>query len=112
MPHARAADRPLTDAKRRALVRSGIGPMVYRLDAAAVAMIPADCAALDLDARATMSRAAAWASACRRALDAGEPLPESREAPAAAVAAAAARRAAALASPDDGAELDMTAGAA
>ena len=99
MAAASAADRPLTDAKRRALVRSGIGPMVYRLDAAAVAMIAADCAGLDLDARATMSRAAAWASACRRALDAGEPLPDALE-PVTAAAAAAARRAAALASPD------------
>lgn len=95
-----AADRPLTDAKRRALVRSAVGAMVYRLDAAAVAMIAADCAALELDARATMARAALWATACRRALDAGEPLPDSLE-PGALDAVAAAARAAALASPDD-----------
>ena len=97
-----AADRPLTDAKRRALVRSAVGAMVYRLDAAAVAMIAADCAALDLDARATMARAALWATACRQALDAGRPLPDALED----VATAAARAAAVLASPNNGAALE------
>lgn len=73
MTVAARRDRPLTDAARRALVRSAVGPMVYRLDAAAVAMIAADCAGLD--ARAAFARAAAWGRACRVALDAGQPLP-------------------------------------
>lgn len=103
-----AADRPLTDAKRRALARSGVGSMSYRLDAAALAMIADDCAALELDARATIARAALWATACRQALDAGRPLPNALED----VAAAAARAAAVLASPDDGAACDLAAGAA
>jgi len=47
--------------------------MVYRLDAARVAMIAADCDGLD--ARAAFARAAAWGRACRVALDAGAPLP-------------------------------------
>ena len=88
---ASAAARPLTDAKRRALVRSAIGPMVYRLSAATIAAIADDCAGLELDAPATLQRAAAWGRACRQALDAGEPLPVTLEgAELAALAAAAA----------------------
>ena len=75
------ADRPLTDARRRALVRSALGAMVYRLCAARVSLIAADCAALDLDERATFDRAARWAAACRRALDAGRRLPDVLPAP-------------------------------
>lgn len=71
------ADRPLTDSRRRALVRSALGPLVYRVTASTVAMIAADCADRELDARATLDRAARWAAVCRRALDAGEPLPAS-----------------------------------
>ena len=90
---ASAAARPLTDAKRRTLVRSAIGPMVYRLSAATIAAIADDCAGLELDAPATLTRAAAWGRACRQALDAGEPLPvtlEGAELDALAAAAAAA----------------------
>lgn len=90
--------RPLTAAKRCALVRSALGSMVYRLDAAAVALIAADCAALELDGPATFARAMLWRDACRQALDACQPLPLALEggADAADVAAAAA----ALARPD------------
>lgn len=84
------SDRPLTDAKRRALVRSGIGSMAYRLSAERVAAIAADCARLDLDARGTVARAAVWGAACRRALDDGRPLPDALEVDALASAAAAA----------------------
>lgn len=90
---ASAAARPLTDAKRRALVRGALGSMAYRLDAAAVAMIAGDTAALELDAPATIARAMLWRDACRQALDAGEPLPvtlEGAELDAIAAAAAAA----------------------
>lgn len=89
MAAASAADRPLTDAKRRAVVRSAVGPMAYRLNAAVIAMIAADAAALELDARGTFERAALWATACRRALDAGEPLPAALASPTADAAAAA-----------------------
>lgn len=104
------ADRPLTDAKRRALVRSAVGPMVYRLSAATIAAIADDTAAHGLDVRATCERAAAWGAACRRALDAGEPLPASLEVLDDAAARAAA--AAALAEPGEGAEPGAAAGAA
>lgn len=76
------ADRPLTDAKRRALVRSALGAMVYRLSRARVSLIADDCAALELDARETMARAARWAAVCRAALDAGRRLPDALDAPA------------------------------
>lgn len=69
--------RPLTPSARRKIVASALGAMVYRLPSDRVAMIAADCA--DLDARATAARAAAWGSACRRALDAGRPLPAALE---------------------------------
>ena len=107
MAAASAADRALTGAKRRAVVRSAVGPMAYRLNAAVIAMIAADAATLELDARGTFERAALWATACRRALDAGEPLPSSLPAGAAATAAAAA-----LAAPDILEGGDAAAGAA
>lgn len=80
-------DRPLTPGRRRALVRSAIGPMLYRLDAARIAAIAADCDGLD--AAATLARAAAWGRACRVALDAGHPLPVALPCDASAALAAA-----------------------
>lgn len=85
---AARSDRPLTAAKRRALVRSALGPMVYRLSAERVAAIADDCARLDLDARGTVARAALWGAACRRALDACQPMPAALEADALTLAAA------------------------
>ncbi|MBK6768558.1 MAG: hypothetical protein IPG72_05925 [Ardenticatenales bacterium] len=70
----------MTAGKRRALVRSALGAMVYRLSAARVSMIADDCAALELDARATLDRAARWAAVCRAALDAGRRLPDALDA--------------------------------
>ena len=75
------ADRPLTDARRRAVVRSAIGAMIYRLSRARIELIADDCAALDLDARATFERATHWAAVCRAALDAGRQLPDVLPAP-------------------------------
>ena len=75
------ADRPLTDARRRAVVRSAIGAMIYRLSRARIELIAEDCAALDLDARATFERAARWAAVCRASLDAGRQLPDVLPAP-------------------------------
>lgn len=73
-------DRPLTDARRRALVRSALGTLANRLCSARVAMIAADCAALDLDAPGIIDRASRWREACRAALDAGRRLPDSLDA--------------------------------
>ena len=75
------ADRPLTDARRRAVVRSALGAMIYRVSRARVDLIAADCAAHELDARATFERAAHWAAVCRAALDAGRQLPDVLPAP-------------------------------
>lgn len=73
---ARCADCPLTDARRRALVRSALGATAYRVPAARVVMIADDAARLRLDARATSAHAVRWGKACRQALDAGRPLPD------------------------------------
>ena len=75
------ADRPLTDARRRAVVRSAIGAMVYRLSRARIEVFADSCAALNLDSRATFERAAHWAAVCRAALDAGRQLPDVLPAP-------------------------------
>lgn len=73
MANRSRSDRPLTPGRRRALVRSALGAMVYRLTAERIAAIAEDCDGLDV--AATLERAALWSVACRRALDAGEPLP-------------------------------------
>ena len=70
------SDCPLTDARRRAIVRSALGATAYRVPAARVAMIADDAARLQLDARATSAHAARWGQACRQALDDGRPLPD------------------------------------
>ena len=87
MPNRSRSDQPLTPGRRRALVRSALGAMVYRVDATRVALIADDCDGLDVPA--TFARAALWGAACRRALDAGEPLPAALASPTADAAAAA-----------------------
>lgn len=75
MPAERA--RALTASKRRALVRSALGPLSYRVPSDAVATFAAAC---ELDDAAGLYRAAAsWAEACRAALDDGRELPTSAE---------------------------------